>query len=318
MLTVVNCSFCNKQAVIHLSYSNTNLCEKHLVYSVERRVKRTIREYGMLDGAKHVGVAVSGGKDSQVLLYLLNKIAKPMKIKLTAILVDEGIEGYRDKIIPEAKKLASELEVPLEIVTFKDLTEHTLDEIMSIEKERREDSSCTYCGVFRRYALNLAAKRLGVDRLAIGHNLDDMVQSYLMNILRNEGLLFRFKPMGGAIEDERFVMRIRPLFKIPEKEIAVYAVVKGFKSVFVECPYVNEGLRPLVRDFINSAESRYPGTKFKILQNYLETSSVISDKFDSSRKEKKINSCSICGEPTSGSICKACSLLEKLKKEKRV
>lgn len=283
---------------------------------MERRVKRTIREYKMLDGAKHIGVAISGGKDSQVLLYLLHKITKPMKIKLTAILVDEGIEGYRDKIIPEAKKLTSELGVPLEIVTFKDLTRHSLDEIMSIQKNDRGESSCTYCGVFRRYALNLAAKRLKVDRLAIGHNLDDMVQSYMMNILRNEDLLFRFKPIGGAIEDERFVMRIRPLFKIPEKEIAVYSVVKGFKSVFVECPYVHEGLRPLVRDFINSVESKYPGTKFKILQNYLETSKIISEKFDSDNAEKKINACLICGEPTSGSVCKACTLLEKLKKRK--
>lgn len=313
---MVKCSLCDKQAVIHLGYSNTNLCEKHLVYSIERRVKRTIREYGMLDGAKHVGVAVSGGKDSQVLLYLLHKITKPTKIKLTAILVDEGIAGYRDKIIPEAKRLTEELNVPLEIVTFKDLSGYSLDEIMSIDKEEREDSSCTYCGVFRRYALNQAAKRLGVDRLALGHNLDDMVQSYMMNIIRNEGLLFRFKPIGGALEDERFVMRIRPLFKIPEKEIAVYSIIKGFKSVFVECPYVQEGLRPMVRDFINSLESRYPGTKFKILQNYLETGEVISSNFIE-KEEKKINACQICGEPTSGSICKTCTLIGKLNSNKR-
>lgn len=110
---MVKCSFCNKPAVIHLGYSNTNLCAKHLVYSVERRVKRTIREYDMLKGAKHIGVAMSGGKDSQVLLYILHKITKPMRIKLTAILVDEGIKGYRDKIIPEAVKLTEELGVRL-------------------------------------------------------------------------------------------------------------------------------------------------------------------------------------------------------------
>ncbi|MCX8202400.1 MAG: TIGR00269 family protein [Candidatus Micrarchaeota archaeon] len=309
---MVKCSLCNKSAVIHLSYANSSLCEKHLIHSVERRVKRTIREYKMLDGAKHIGVAISGGKDSQVLLYILHKIAKPMRIKVTAILVDEGIEGYRDKIIPEAKKLTSDLGVPLEIVSFKELTNYSLDEIMKMQKNQRGESSCTFCGVFRRYAINKVAKMLKVDRLAIGHNLDDMVQSYMMNILRNEDLLFRFKPIGGAIEDERFVMRIRPLFRIPEKEIAVYAVLKGFKSVFVECPYVNEGLRPMVRDFVNSLESKYPGTKFKILQNYLEVSKKISDQFYSSEEGKKINSCSICGEPTSSSVCKTCSLLSKL------
>jgi uncharacterized protein (TIGR00269 family) len=313
---MVKCSFCSKPAVIHLGYSNTNLCAKHLVYSVERRVKKTIREYNMLDGAKHIGVAVSGGKDSQVLLYLLHRITKPIGIKLTAILVDEGIKGYRDKIIPEAVRLTDELEVPLKIITFKDLAGYSLDEIMKIDKEEREDSSCTFCGVFRRYALNKAASELGVDRLALGHNLDDMVQSYMMNILRNEDLLFRFKPIGGAIEDDRFIMRIRPLFKIPEREIATYAVVKGFKSVFVECPYVIEGFRPAVRDFINSLESKYPGTKFKILQHYLKTSKLVSDDFNSDGSEKKkVNTCRICGKPTSSDICKFCSLKQKLKKE---
>lgn len=314
---MVKCSFCNNQAVIHLGYSNTNLCAKHLVYSVERRVKKTIREYNMLDGAKHVGVAVSGGKDSQVLLYLLHKITKPMGIKLTAILVDEGIKEYRDKIIPDAVRLADELKVPLEIITFKDIADYSLDEIMEIDKELREDSSCTFCGVFRRYALNNAASELGVDRLALGHNLDDMIQSYLMNILRNEDLLFRFKPIGGAIEDERFIMRIRPLFKIPEREIATYAVVKGFKSVFVECPYVREGFRPAVRDFINSLESKYPGTKFKILQHYLKTSKLIAKDFNSGENEKKkVNTCRICSAPTSSDVCKFCSLKQKLNRKR--
>jgi len=316
---LVKCSFCNKQAVIHLTYSNSNLCIKHFVYSVERRVKRTIREYDMLKGAKHIGVAMSGGKDSQVMLYLLNKITKPMKIKLTAILVDEGINGYRDKIIPEAKKLTSELGIPLHIVTFKDLVGHSLDEIMSMDKKDRIESSCTYCGVFRRYALNNAAKKLGVDRLAIGHNLDDMIQGYMMNMMRNENLLFRFKPTGGAVEDDRFIMRIRPLFKIPEKELALYAVLKGFKSVFVECPYVGEGFRPLVRDFINSTESKYPGTKFKMLQNYIETGKKVSESFAASNStEKKINSCEKCGEPTSGKICKSCRLIDQLRIKRKV
>ncbi|MCS7109299.1 MAG: TIGR00269 family protein [Candidatus Micrarchaeota archaeon] len=310
----MKCSLCKKDAVIHLSYANSNLCEKHFIHSVERRVKRTIREYNMLDGARHIGVAISGGKDSLVLLYILNKIVKPMRLKLTAILIDEGIKGYRDEIIPDAKRLAEELNVPLQIFTFKELIGYSLDEIMSLDKKERDESSCTYCGVFRRYALNIAAKKAGIDRLAIGHNLDDVIQSYFMNIIRNEDLLFRFKPVGGAIDDERFIMRIRPLFKIPEREIALYAILKNFKSNFIECPYVSEGLRHIVRDFINSLESKYPGTKFKILQNYLEVSRVMSERFNHSSANKRINSCSLCGEPTSSSICKTCSLLNKIRK----
>jgi uncharacterized protein (TIGR00269 family) len=278
---------------------------------VERRAKRTIREYKMLDGAKHIAVAMSGGKDSQVLLYFLHEIASPMGIKLTAVLVDEGIKGYREKVIPEAKSLCKQLGVPLKIVTFKRSFKRSLDDIMKLKRngkdKARQDASCTYCGVLRRWLLNRATKEIGADRLALGHNLDDTVQSYMMNILRNEQSLMRFNPVGGDAEDEIFVMRIRPLFRIPEKEIALYAVLKGFKSKFVECPYVIEGFRPYVRDFINNLESKYPGTKFKLLNSYLNTKDVLASA--AGKTTSGPNTCSDCGEPTSGKVCKCCELI---------
>ncbi|VVB73650.1 tRNA 2-thiocytidine biosynthesis protein TtcA [uncultured archaeon] len=307
------CSLCKNKAVAYLPYAEQRLCNDHFAHSVERRAKRTVREYKMLDGAKHIAVAMSGGKDSQVLLYLLHEIASPMGIRLTAILVDEGIKGYREKVIPEAKSLCKELKVPLKIVTFKRSFKRSLDDIMKLKRKGegnlRQEASCTYCGVLRRWLLNKATKEIGADRLALGHNLDDMAQSYMMNMLRNEQSLMRLNPVGG--DAEAFVMRIRPLFRIPEKEIALYAVLKGFKSTFVECPYVVEGFRPYVRGFINDLESKYPGTKFKLLNSYLSTKDAIS--VAASKGKRAPNSCGKCGEPTSGKICKCCELIETLK-----
>lgn len=312
---MVKCSICGRRAVIYLSYSDQSLCEQHFIHSIDRKAKRTIREYRMLDGAKHIAVAMSGGKDSQVLLHLLHEIASPMEIKLTAVLVDEGIKGYREKVIPEAKSLCKKLGVPLKIVTFKRSFKRSLDEVMKLKKGKgatRQEASCTYCGVFRRWLLNKATKEIGADRLALGHNLDDMVQSYMMNMLRNEQSLMRFNPVGGDADDGMFVMRIRPLFRIPEKEIALYAVLRGFKSTFVECPYVVEGFRPYVRDFINNLESRYPGTKFKLLNSYLSTKDAIAN--NASKKTRKPNECRECGEPTSGDMCKCCELIASLRR----
>jgi len=310
----VTCSLCGKKAVAYLPYADQRLCNDHFTHSMERRAKRTIREYKMLDGAKHIAVAMSGGKDSQVLLYFLHEITSPMGIKLTAVLVDEGIKGYREKVIPEAKSLCKELGVHLKIVTFKRSFRRSLDDIMKLKRKgkdkARQDASCTYCGVLRRWLLNKVTKEIGADRLALGHNLDDMVQSYLMNILRNERSLMRFSPVGGDADDETFVMRIRPLFRIPEKEIALYAVLKGFKSTFVECPYVIEGFRPYVRDFINNLESKYPGTKFKLLNSYLSMKDVLASA--AGKKTSRPNICSDCGEPTSGKVCKCCELLDTL------
>ena len=121
----------------------------------------------------------------------------------------------------------------------------------------------------------------------------------------------RFNPVGGDAEDETFVMRIRPLFRIPEKEIALYAVLKGFKSIFVECPYVIEGFRPYVRDFINNLESKYPGTKFKLLNSYLSMKDALASA--AGKRASRPNTCGNCGEPTSGKVCKCCELISSIK-----
>jgi uncharacterized protein (TIGR00269 family) len=311
--TDTKCSLCSSKAVIHLAYAQRSLCEKHFIFNFEKRVKRTIRNYRLLKGASHIGVAVSGGKDSLAMLYILGKVAKPLRKKVTAILIDEGIKGYRDKTIADARKLCKELGVELRVFSYKDAIGISMDEVMA--NKNRDEISCTYCGVFRRWALNKAAKEVGVDKLAVGHNLDDTVQSYFMNIIRNEPFkLARFTPNGGLIDDEGFVPRIRPLFNIPEKEIALYAILRGLKVTFIGCPYVTEAFRPVIREFVNDLESKYPGSKFKILNNYLDTQDALEAKFRTKLKADgaQLNKCTSCGEPTSKQVCKRCQFLTQL------
>jgi len=307
----VSCSTCKSRSIIFLPYARKNLCKKHFLHYFEKKVKRTIREYSMFEGVEHLGVAVSGGKDSLSMLYILSQIAGPMKLKLTAILVDEGIKGYRERTIKDAKKLCKTLRVPLKIYYFQKEIGFGMDKIM---KKKIREVSCTYCGVFRRWILNKVARELKCDRLAIGHNLDDVVQSFLMNILRNEPFrLARFGPIGGIVDDEDFVPRIRPLYKIPEKEIALYAVLHGFREDFFPCPYYEEAFRHIIRDFINNLEMRYPGTKFKMLNSYDQIRSSLISKFQY-KKNEKVAKCGRCKEPSSGEVCKRCLLLEGISK----
>lgn len=264
----------------------------------------------MLDGARHVAVAVSGGKDSLSVLHILKQITKPARINLTAIAVDEGIRGYRGLLIKDAEALCKRLEVPLEVYSFKKEMGRTMDQIT---RKKDREISCTYCGVFRRWILNKAAKEVGADRIATGHNIDDVCQSFIMNIFRNEPFrLARFGPKGGMVEDEGFVPRIRPFFRIPEKEIALYAILMGFKSQFGGCPYVKEAFRPEVREFVNKMESAHPGAKFNILKSFMQVRPLLVNEFKK-RAEEPIMHCRNCGEPTSStSECKRCSLLASL------
>lgn len=310
------CALCRTNAIIYLPYAHHALCKRHFLHSVESRVKRTIREFRMLDGAKHIAVALSGGKDSLTALYILKQIAGPAKIRLTAILVNEGIKGYRDKTIREAKELCKKLDVPLKIYSFRKEIGYTMDKIATSKRKDRE-VSCTYCGVFRRWILNKAAREVGADRIVIGHNLDDVVQSYLMNLLRNEPFrLARFGPAGGIVDDDGFVRRIRPLFRIPEREIALYAILNGLKTDFDGCPYVKEAFRPVVRNFINDLESTYPGTKHKLFNSFMHVRELLAKQYREAGFGP-INSCPSCGEPASSVTCKKCDLVRNLKSNDR-
>ena len=300
----MKCSFCKNDAIIYLSYSKKFLCDKHLVRSLEKRVGNNIRKYGMITSKRKIGVGISGGKDSLTLLYVLKELlGDNRKIEIVGITIDEGIKGYRDKSIVNARELCKTLGIKHYIYTFKEYAKE-MDEIM---KNSRSDP-CSYCGVFRRWILNKACKDLSIDVLAIGHNLDDTVQTLQMNIMRNEPLrIARFRPSGGILEDDDFITRIRPLFNIPEREIVAYALYKEIEFHNGECPYAGQALRNPVRNFINEMENNYPGIKFRMLNSYLSMLETIKIP-----ENMKINKCKKCKENTSNELCKRCSFLEEL------
>ncbi|HQT45224.1 MAG TPA: ATP-binding protein, partial [Candidatus Micrarchaeota archaeon] len=184
-----HCAYCAGEPVIYIAYSNQHLCDKHFCESVERRFKLTIRTHKLLTKGDHVAIALSGGKDSSVMLHLFNMLSKSLPLKLTAITIDEGIEGYRPLTLEVAKKEAKMLGVPLIISSFEKEYGFSLDTAIKVSKTgagalpkigaqaaHKPSLPCSFCGVFRRHLLNRAAKKAGAKKIAIGHNLDDMAQ----------------------------------------------------------------------------------------------------------------------------------------------
>lgn len=299
----MKCSECKSDAIVFLSYSNKFLCGRHLSQLVEKRVGTAIRAYKMIEGKRRIGVAVSGGKDSLTLLYVMNKLlGKDRRLKIVAITVDEGIRNYRDRSIVYAQRLAKKLGVEHHVYSFSD---HAIpmDKIMS----KKVTDPCSYCGVFRRWVINRAARELKLDAVAVGHNLDDVVQTFLMNMMRNEPLrIARFTPNGGIIENEDFVPRIRPLFTVPEREVMLYALYNGIEFYNGECPYAQFALRNHVREFINDLEEKYPGMKFRMLNSYLSLIKNIK-----LPEDVKVYSCKECGEVSSSELCKRCEFINR-------
>lgn len=295
---------CGKKSVIYRKYEGKALCKNHFLNSVEKKIKRTINSNRLVKRGEKIAVAVSGGKDSSLLLYYIYNIGRKRNLKVEAIFVDEGIKGYRGP--KNIKNLCKKSGIKLHVVSFKKEFGKSLDEILKPKKRKK---ACTYCGVFRRYLLNKEARRIKANKLAIGHNLDDEAQSILTNYIKGDiKRSIRLGARAWVIEDERFVPRIKPLREIPENETALYVLLKGIKVDFNRCPYSIEAFRGDIKDFIINLEEKYPGIKFSILRTFDNIRPLLKKGI----KLDKINSCKKCKEPTSQEICNVCLLKEEI------
>lgn len=97
--------------------------------------------------------------------------------------MDEGISGYRDDSLKTVKRNEQQYGVPLKIVSYKDLYGWTMDEIVSHIGKK---NNCTFCGVFRRQALDRGAMLIEANKIATGHNADDIAETVLLNLLRGD------------------------------------------------------------------------------------------------------------------------------------
>jgi len=306
------CTLCGrKDAVFGRSYSGENLCVRCFCRTIEDRVRRTISKYEMLGPKDRIMVAVSGGKDSVTLLHILAKIEKAFPdAVLCAGTVDEGIRDYRDEALRIAEGNCRKLGVDHVVTSFKELFGYELDEIVELTRRKGENglTPCSYCGVLRRKALNAMAREAGVDKLVIAHSLDDETQTMLLNVVHGDPMrIARSKPVLDVVHP-KLVQRVKPLCMVPEKEVVLYAYLKGIEFQSITCPYAQTALRNDIRTMLNRMEHKHAGTLFTVF-NSIEK---IRPALEAFAEEVKLQDCKLCGEPTVGDLCRACQMLQEL------
>ncbi len=309
------CTFCRRNDAIYLrAYSGERLCGKCFTRSIENKVRATIARYEMFKPDDNIMVAVSGGKDSVTLLHILAKIEREFpNARLCAVTVDEGIRGYRDEALKFAAENCRKLDVRHIVTSFKHLFGVELDELVTRLREYGKQNSeglspCAYCGVLRRRALNLTARKSKVNKLALAHNLDDEVQTILLNIMHGDApRIARVKPVLGE-KHPMFVPRVKAFSELPEKEIAFYAYLKKIKFQSVPCPYAPTALRTDIRTMLNRLEEKHAGTKFTVLKSMEK----IRPALETFAQETILHECKLCGEPSVGDVCKPCQMLQQL------
>jgi uncharacterized protein (TIGR00269 family) len=300
----MKCDRCENQIAYTRKYSGEKLCSQCFSNSILRKTAKTISKYKMIKNDELVAVAVSGGKDSLALLNIMNKMAANHNFRIKAITIDEGIHGYRDEALELVEKFCENLNVGLTTYSYKELFELTLDEALDL-RENEKMSSCSICGTLRRRAMEYAAKDIGANVIATGHNLDDTLQTFVINMLSGDT-----NKVGWMDPDTsgNSLRKIKPFCEIYESEIVFYAFTNNIPFQSEPCPHMNEGIRTEIREFLNSLENQHSGIKNNLYQSIIKVSQIVKD---SNQKQKMI--CNKCGSECTGTTCSVCKIVLKLK-----
>lgn len=271
------CALCHiSRALVIRPKNHQKLCKTCFISIFETEIHNTITTNTLFYPGERIAIGASGGKDSTVLASVLKTLNEryDYKLNLCLLSIDEGIKGYRDDSLETVKRNALQYEMPLEIVGYDDLYGWTMDQV--VEQIGRK-GNCTYCGVFRRQALDRGAARLGITHVVTGHNADDIAETVMMNLLRGDlPRLARATSIVTASSASE-IKRSKPLKYAYEKEIVLYAHHKRLDYFSTECIYSPEAFRGSARALIKNLEKIRPSAILDMVRSGEDMARLVPD-----------------------------------------
>lgn len=221
-------------------------------------IRRADEDFSMIEPGDRVGVGVSGGKDSLLLLYALALYRKFCKVPYTleAITLDMGLRPFD---VSGIERLCRELDVPYTVVPTQ-----IAQVIFDIRKEK---NPCALCAKMRRGALNDAARERGLNKLALGHHRDDVIETLLLSLIY-EGRLHTFHP--NTYLSRSGITVIRPMVYLPEKHVIHVSRELNLPVVKSACRADGNTKRQEMKELLKTLTKTYPNLKeymLKALQN---------------------------------------------------
>jgi len=296
------CAICEvSRALIIRPKNHQKLCKACFISIFEAEIHHTITTTSLFSPGDRIAIGASGGKDSTVLASVLKTLNERHNYGLELVLlsIDEGIKGYRDDSLETVKRNAVQYDMPLKIVGYDELYGWTMDQVVEVIGKK---GNCTYCGVFRRQALDRGAKMLGINHVVTGHNADDVAETILMNLLRGD--LPRLARSTSIItgDETSEVRRSKPLKYAYEKEIVLYAHHKKLDYFTTECLYSPEAFRGSARSLIKNLERVRPSAILDVVRSGEDMARLVPEEVTgiSQCKSQKISLSSADDEGTSG------------------
>lgn len=214
------------------------------IQKILSKMRKAIEDYEMIEEGDKIAVALSGGKDSVTLLYGLKalQIFYPKHFDIIAITIDPGFENFDKRILD---KICKEAEVELVVVPGDIKT--------IVFEERKEKNPCSLCANLRRGMLNSIAKEQGCNKIALGHNEDDVLETFLMNMIY-AGNISTFAPKSYM--DRSGMTVIRPLVYTPEKSTKNFIKKSEIEIMPKVCPMDGISTRQYALDLLKNFETK--------------------------------------------------------------
>lgn len=216
--------------------------------------RKAIQEFHLIEDGDRIAVGVSGGKDSLVLLKALHGLKRFIGIdyELVAVTLDPRFGG-KETDYSAVQAMCDGMGVPY-VVRQTDIGEVVFDVF-------KAENPCSLCARMRRGALHELTKELGCNKLALGHNYDDVVETFMMNLFK-EGRIGCFAPIAYLSRRDLFV--IRPMVFAPEKDVRAAAIAKELPIVKSKCPADGKTNRQTTKEWLREMERTDKGFTYRM------------------------------------------------------
>lgn len=217
-------------------------------------VKHAIKDYDMIPAGSHVVVGLSGGKDSVALLWIMAHLMRRSHLRFTLQAVHLDL-GWGDVDHAPLERLCTDLDVPLHVRSYP---------VARVIAAKPGFNPCALCGKIRHGVLNRVALELGAQCVALGHHLDDVIETFFLNMIFT-GQIKTFMPKTEL--SRTGLNLIRPLIYLPEKVLASITQREKLPVLENRCPYSGNTKRDEAREITEWLTARYPQFKEMFLRS---------------------------------------------------
>jgi uncharacterized protein (TIGR00269 family) len=302
----MRCQKCKGQASVEVRRHHAAFCNDHFIEFFDRQVERAIEGEKMFTREDRVLMVVSGGKDSLALWDVLRRLG----YQTSGLYINLGIGEYSQASQRKAEAYAARHGADLLVADIP----HDFGMGVEAFAWATGRASCSACGLSKRYLFNKVALDRGFSVVATGHNLDDEAAVLLGNVLHwQTEYLARQAPVLPSTHPA-LVKKVKPLYRIAEREAAAYAIIRGIDYIVEECPNSVGAKSLLYKEALNLLEQAAPGTKQSLYWGFLDRGRALVG----ARDDHELRGCRYCGQATTAEVCAFCRMTERAAERMRV